>query len=224
MTRTLRITDLERMDYLDALAVQEKILEEKTHQPKEDVLLLVEHPHVFTMGRRDARQHALAVREVPLYPTSRGGDITYHGPGQLVAYPLIDLRSKARRDVHSYLRKLEEVVIDTLLSFGLLAARQPPWTGVWIGNSKKICAIGIAVKRGITYHGVALNVAPDLAYFERIVPCGLNWAQVTSMENELRKSIAIGDVKKSFIGHFCQRFDYEPKVDELGDPAKPARN
>jgi len=213
--RVLRITDLGQMDYLEALAVQEQLLEEKARQPVDDVLLLVEHPHVFTMGRRDTRKHALAVREVPLYPTSRGGDITYHGPGQLVAYPIIDLKSKLRRDVHTYLRKLEGVVINTLASFDLNATRQPPWTGVWV-STRKICAMGIAVKRGITYHGAALNVAPDLAYFQRIVPCGLNWAQVTSMDKELGRSIEMDKVKELFIHHFCRSFAYEPNVNEVG--------
>jgi lipoyl(octanoyl) transferase len=215
MARELRVTDLKRMDYLEALAVQEKILEEKTHGNMVDVLLLVEHPNVFTMGRRDVRQHALAVGEVPIYPTSRGGDITYHGPGQLVVYPVIDLKSRFRRDVHAYLRKLEEVIIDSLSVFGLSAMRRPPWTGVWVGNSK-ICAIGIAVKRGITYHGAALNVAPDLTYFQKIVPCGLEWAQVTSMVEELCKPIEMDDVKAAFIAHFCRRFDYIPHTDAPG--------
>jgi len=205
------------MDYLEALAIQEKLLEKKAPQALDDVLLLVEHPHVFTMGRRDTRKHALEVHEVPLYPTSRGGDITYHGPGQLVAYPIVDLKSKLRRDVHVYLRKLEEVVIDTLASFGLSATRQPPWTGVWV-NTSKICALGIAVKRGITYHGAALNVATDLAYFQRIVPCGLDWARVTSMDKELGRSIDMDEVKQVFIRRFCHSFDYDPSVDEMGEP------
>lgn len=212
MSRVLRIVDLKRMDYLEALAVQEKLLEEKTRQAMDDVLLLVEHPHVFTMGRRDSRKHALAVREVPLYPTRRGGDITYHGPGQLVVYPIIDLKSKLRRAVHVYLRKLEEVVIDTLASFGLSASRQPPWTGVWVGTSK-ICAMGIAVKRGITYHGAALNVATDLAYFQRIVPCGLDWLRVTSMDKELGRPIKTDEVKALFVPHFCRSFEYESAVE-----------
>lgn len=202
------------MEYTEALAVQEKFLEKKTREFHEDVLLLVEHPHVFTMGRRDTARHALALGEVPLVATSRGGDITYHGPGQLVAYPIIDLRSKLRRDVHAYLRKLEGAVIDTLGSFGLDAIRHPPWTGVWIDKSK-ICAIGIAVRSGITYHGMALNVAPDLAYFGRIIPCGLNWAQVTSMEKELGRSVAMNEVKRTFIDQFCRRFDYTSQIDEL---------
>lgn len=211
MNHVLRIIDLKQMDYLEALAIQEKLLEDKIRQPMDDVLLLVEHPHVFTMGRRDTRAHALAIREIPLYPTSRGGDITYHGPGQLVVYPIIDLKSKLRRDVHAYLRKLEEVVIETLASFELEATRQPPWTGVWMRMSK-ICAIGIAIKRGIAYHGAALNVAPDLGYFQRIVPCGLNWAQVTSMERELSRTIEMDAVKEAFVRQFCRSFAYEPSV------------
>ena len=215
MSHELRIIDLEQMNYLEALAVQERLLDERTRQALDDVLILVEHPHVFTMGRRDTSEHALAVREVPLYTTSRGGDITYHGPGQLVVYPIIDLKSKLRRDVHAYLRKLEEVVIDTLACFGLGATRRPPWTGVWV-DTRKICAMGIAVKRGITYHGAALNVAPDLAYFQRIVPCGLDWAQVTSMARELGRSVDLDKVKDTFVSHFCQSFAYEVGVSAMG--------
>jgi len=218
MNRALRINDLGQMDYLEALAVQEGILEEKTHHSPDDVLLLVEHPHVYTMGRRDTRAHALAVREVPLHATSRGGDITYHGPGQLVVYPIIDLKSKLRRDVHTYLRKLEEVTIDTLASFGLAATRRPPWTGVWVGTGK-ICAMGIAVKRGVAYHGAALNVAPDLDYFQRIVPCGLNWAQVTSMDRELGRPIEMDEVKRAFILRFCRSFGYDPHGNVMPEQA-----
>ena len=121
---------------------------------------------------------------VPVHRTSRGGDVTYHGPGQLVVYPIVDLRSRLRKDVHRYLHNLEQTTIQTLAEFDLQAGRKPPFTGIWIGN-RKIAAIGVAVRRGITLHGLALNVNTDLSFFQRIIPCGLAWAEVTSMEREL---------------------------------------
>ncbi len=153
--------------------------------PCADILLFVEHPHVYTLGRGGLESNLLAPQEVPVYRTNRGGDVTYHGPGQLVVYPILDLRSKLRKDVHRYVRNLELSAIRTLNDFGLTGTRRPPFTGIWIGD-KKIAAIGVAVRRCITFHGLALNVNTDLSYFKRIVPCGLAWADVTSMAKELR--------------------------------------
>ncbi len=212
--------DLGRLDYEAALAVQEQVLEAKTRGAADDCLILVEHPHVITTGRREARAHILDPDGVPVLATSRGGDVTYHGPGQLVAYPIVDLKSKLRRAVHRYLDGLEQVIIDVLGSFGLAGARRPPFTGVWTGD-RKICAIGIAVRRGVTYHGAALNVAPDLSYFRRIVPCGLEWAQVTSIERETGRSIEMATVKHLLIQEFCRRFGYDGLVRD-GDATEPA--
>ena len=207
MPDSLHVMDLGRLEYRAALAVQERVLREKTLGAGDDCLILVEHPHVITTGRRDARAHVLDPGGVPVHATSRGGDVTYHGPGQLVAYPIIDLKSRQRRAVHRYLHRLEQVIIDVLESFGLEGARRPPFTGVWTGD-RKICAIGIAVKRGVTYHGAALNVAPDLDYFRRIVPCGLEWAQVTSIEREVGRSVDMETVKSLLAQGFCRRFGY----------------
>jgi lipoate-protein ligase B len=149
----------------------------------------------------------LTPQEVPVYQTSRGGDVTYHGPGQLVVYPIIDLRSKLRKDVHRYLRNLEIAANRTLEDFGLAAERKPPYTGIWIGD-KKIAAIGVAVRRCITFHGLALNVNTDLSYFNRIVPCGLTWANVTSMANELSEKVDGCKVRESFRCHFAEIFGY----------------
>lgn len=201
--------DLGQKDYLEVLALQQRVLGHKIEGTMGDVLLLVEHPHVFTSGRRDVQHHILQQGSVPFYPTRRGGDITYHGPGQLVIYPLIDLHSKLRRDVHVYLHKLEETVIQTLGLFDLAAERRPPWTGVWVEGQRKICSIGIAVKRGITYHGAALNVSPDLTYFERIVPCGLRWAGVTSVEKEIGRTIRMTRIKELITSSFCSQFEYD---------------
>jgi lipoyl(octanoyl) transferase len=195
------------MDYLAALAFQERLVQQKQREPSPDILLFVEHPHVYTLGRGGDESNVLAPQEVPVYRTGRGGDVTYHGPGQMVVYPIIDLRSKLRKDVHRYVRNLELSTIRTLKDFGLLATRRPPFTGIWIGD-KKIAAIGVAVRRCITFHGLALNVNPDLNYFRRIVPCGLAWAEVTSMQKELGKEQSAERVRDSFLCHFADLFGY----------------
>ena len=199
--------NLGRLDYLTALALQEKIVESKQRDISPDILLFVEHPHVYTLGRGGNASNVLAPKEVPVYRTSRGGDVTYHGPGQLVAYPIIDLRSKLRKDVHRYLRNLEMTAIRTLEDFGLAGTRRPPFTGIWI-EDRKIAAIGVAVRRCITYHGLALNVNADLSYFDRIVPCGLAWAEVTSMATELGAERDQREVRDRFLHHFAEEFRY----------------
>jgi lipoate-protein ligase B len=138
--------------------------------------------------------------------------VTYHGPGQLVAYPVIDLRSKLRKDVHRYVRNLEQSAILTLADFAIAAARRPPYTGIWI-DDKKIGAIGVAVRRCITYHGLALNVNTDLSYFQRIVPCGLAWSDVTSMARELGAEQSMERVRESFLHRFTKVFDYSDIIE-----------
>ncbi len=211
MAKSLHVVDLRRLEYQAALAVQHQILERRIRADADDCLILVEHPHVFTTGRRDASAHVLDAGEVPVLATSRGGDVTYHGPGQLVVYPIIDIESKLRRAVHRYLAGLEQAIIDTLASCDLDATRRPPWTGVWI-DTRKICAIGIAVRRGVTYHGAALNVAPDLDYFRRIVPCGLAWAEATSIERETHAAVSMDEVKSLVVRSFCGVFGYDEVV------------
>ena len=199
--------DLGPMDYLPALALQERLVERKLREPGADNLLFVEHRHVYTLGRGGDEANVLAPKEVPVYRTSRGGDVTYHGPGQLVVYPIIDLRSKLRKDVHRYVRNLELAAIRTLKDFGLPATRRPPFTGIWIAD-KKIAAIGVAVRRCITFHGLALNVNTDLNYFKRIVPCGLPWADVTSMARELGTEQSAERIRDRFLSHFVELFGY----------------
>ena len=199
--------DLNSMDYLGALALQEKLVERKQREPSADILLFVEHPHVFTLGRGGNDMNVLSAGDVPVHRTSRGGDVTYHGPGQLVIYPIIDLRSKLRKDVHKYLRHLELAAIKTLKEFSLEASRRPPYTGIWI-DTRKIAAIGVAVRRGITFHGLALNVNTDLSYFNRIVPCGLAWADVTSVARELGTDQNLAEVRERFLFNFAELFGY----------------
>jgi len=199
--------DLGRLDFLAALSWQEQLIELKQRQGVADILLFVEHPHVYTIGRSGDLNNVLAAQDVPLHRASRGGDVTYHGPGQLVVYPIIGLRSKLRKDVHRYVKNLEMTAIETLKNFGLEARRRPPYTGIWIDN-RKIAAMGIAVRKGITYHGLALNVNTDLSYFDRIIPCGLSWADVTSMAKELGKDPSVHNVRESFLCHFAELFGY----------------
>ena len=204
-------------DYLTALAVQEELVARKQHQVGADILLFVEHPHVYTLGRGGKQSNVLAPQDVPVIRTSRGGDVTYHGPGQMVVYPIIDLRSKLRKDVHRYVRNLELSAIRTLKDFDLTGTRRPPYTGIWIGD-KKIAAIGVAVRRCITFHGLALNVNTDLNYFRRIIPCGLAWADVTSMEKELGEAQSAERVRESFLRNFAEVFGYShvEKADDRG--------
>jgi len=199
--------DLGLLEYQAAQALQEQLVDAKQREPSDDVLLFVEHPHVYTLGRGGKDANVLAPGEVPVHRTSRGGDVTYHGPGQLVVYPIVDLRSKLRKDVHRYVRNLELSAIETLKEFGLSAMRRPPYTGIWIDN-RKIAAIGVAVRRAITYHGLALNVNADLSYFQRIIPCGLTWADVTSMQKELGAEQSMDRVKEYFLQNFVKTFAY----------------
>ena len=200
--------DLGVLDYQAALSLQERIVAVKQRERSEDILLFIEHPHVYTLGRGGKESNVLAPQDVPVYRTSRGGDVTYHGPGQVVVYPIIDLRSKLRKDVHRYVRNLELSAIRTLEDFSLTAKRRPPYTGIWI-DDRKIAAIGVAVRRAITFHGLALNVNTDLSYFNRIIPCGLTWADVTSMARELGEEQSAKRVKERFLHHFAELFGYK---------------
>jgi lipoate-protein ligase B len=211
--------DLGRLEYQTALGVQERLVRRKQLAPSPDVLLCVEHPHVYTLGRGGEESNVLAPGDVPVYRIGRGGDVTYHGPGQLVVYPIVDLRSKLRKDVHRYVRNLELAAIRTLEDFGLAATRRPPYTGIWIGH-KKIAAIGVAVRRCITFHGLALNMNTDLDYFKRIIPCGLPWADVTSMARELSVEQNMADVRERFLLNFAEIFGYQDVFEGFEDPTK----
>ena len=168
-----------------------------------DTLILVEHPDVITLGRSAKLTNVLDAGTIPVVPIERGGDVTFHGPGQLVAYPVFLLRAH-ERDVHLYLRKLEEAVLGVLADFRLCGCRLDGKTGVWIsdqGGSRKLASIGVAVRRWVTMHGVALNVNTDLSRFHTINPCGLDASIMTSMQRELGRTIAMSAVKMSLAGH-----------------------
>lgn len=199
------------MDYGSALALQQQLVAGRKQGDIPDQLLLLEHPHVITLGRNGHMEHLLAGEPVlaragiSFFPTDRGGDITYHGPGQLVGYPILDLR-EWKRDVGAYVRGVEQAIIDTLADFGITAGRIPKLTGVWVGE-RKIAAIGVHISRWVTSHGFALNVATDLSYFQYIVPCGLA-KPVTSM-SQLGCEASLETVSQTLAEHFGRVFDCE---------------
>jgi lipoyl(octanoyl) transferase len=198
--------------YGDALALQRALVEDRRAERIDDTLLLVEHPHVLTLGVRGdgGRSHilatddALAARGIDVLETGRGGDITYHGPGQLVGYPIIDLKPD-RCDVHRYVRDLEEVLIRTAAAYGVAAGRVEGLTGAWVGR-EKLAAIGVRISRWITSHGFALNVTTDLDYFNLIVPCGIPDRGVTSLQRLLGRPVARTEVETRMAAHFGDVF------------------
>ena len=204
------VEDLGRMRYRDAFEIQSKLASERKQGLGVDHLLFVEHPHVITFGRDGNRKNLLAPAEtlyragIELYESDRGGDVTYHGPGQIVAYPIMDLR-EWKRDVGAFVRGIEQVLIDTLADFGIESGRIAGLTGVWVGEAK-IAAIGVHLSRWVSTHGWALNVSTDLQYFQYIVPCGLA-KPVTSMA-ALGVHANAGDVKSALIRHFGQVFNF----------------
>jgi lipoyl(octanoyl) transferase len=209
----LQIRQLGKMPYVEALTLQRALVEERRFARTGDLLLLVEHPPVLTLGVRGdgGRSHivaspdVLAARGIEVHETGRGGDITYHGPGQIVGYPIIDLKPD-RCDVHRYVRDLEEVLIATAGDYGIRAGRLDGLTGVWVGGDK-LAAIGVRIARWVTSHGFALNVSTDLDQFNLIVPCGIAGKGVTSLEHLLGRAIERRDVEARLVKQFCRVFD-----------------
>lgn len=209
--RKCHVRELGRVHYGRAFELQQQLVLERKQGSVPDHLLLLEHPHVITMGRNGHEENLLASGEIleragiAFHPTDRGGDITYHGPGQLVGYPILDLRDW-RRDVGAYVRAIEQVLIDTLADYGIAAGRIAGLTGVWV-NERKVAAIGVHLSRWVTSHGFALNVNTDLSYFQYIVPCGLS-KPVTSMA-QLGARTTVQQVAERLAGHFGRIFDCE---------------
>ena len=203
--------DLGRLEYGQAFELQRSLVEKRQRGVIPDQLLIVEHPHVITLGRSGRLDHLLASEDVlrragiAFHHTDRGGDITYHGPGQVVGYPILDLR-EWKRDVTGYVRAIEQVLIDTLAEFDISAGRIPGWTGVWV-EQKKVAAIGVHIGRWVTSHGFALNLTTDLSCFGYIVPCGLT-KPVTSMA-ELGCQARRGEVVESVARNFSRVFERE---------------
>ena len=207
-TRILNIANLGLVDYQAALTLQTAMVTARQADAMPDTLLLLEHPHVFTLGRGADERFLLAQRsdEVPIYRVSRGGEVTYHGPGQLVGYPIFKLEGRDR-DVHRYLRNLEEAMLRALADFDIDATRRKGLTGVWAG-ARKIGSIGVGIKRWTTAHGFALNVCPDLSYFRAIVPCGIAGCEMTSMEALGANEISVDEFAATMRSRFAEVFAY----------------
>jgi lipoyl(octanoyl) transferase len=234
--RKLEVRRLGLVKYDDALELQRQMVEERRADRVPDQLILLQHPPVITLGvkARDDRSHVLAGPEtlaregVELFESGRGGDVTFHGPGQVVGYPILDLRPD-RQDVHRYVRDLEEVTIQMAAAFGVTAVRQPGFTGAWVaidgperGRYEKLAAIGVRIARWITSHGFAFNVATNLDHFNLIVPCGIADANrgVTSLERLLGRSVQIGDVEDAAVAAMSVVFERTP----VESPAKAGRH
>jgi lipoyl(octanoyl) transferase len=216
VTRELHIRRLGLVPYEEALQLQKSLVEERKAGRIPDQLLLLQHPPVITLGvkARSDRSHVLATdselesQGVGFFETGRGGDVTYHGPGQLVGYPILDLKPD-RCDVHQYVRDLEEVLINVAAGFGVSAGRVAGLTGVWVGQ-EKLAAIGVRISRWITSHGFAFNVAPNLDHFQLIVPCGIADRGVTSLERLLGRDIPVGSAEDAAVQAMAGVFDRIP--------------
>lgn len=230
MNKKVAVQELGIKDYKDTWDFQEEIFQEivqqksknrkeQTQVPTHNYFLYVEHPHVYTLGKSGdfsnllISEKELAAKNATFYKVNRGGDITYHGPGQIVGYPILDL-DNFFTDIHKYLRFLEEMVIRTLAEYGLKAERSKGETGVWldVGTpfARKICAMGVRASRWVTMHGFALNVNADLGYFDNMIPCGIKGKAVTSLNVELGKAeVDIAEVKEKLLKHFAELFEAE---------------
>jgi lipoate-protein ligase B len=192
-----RLLDLGTREYGEVWSLQRELVAARQREEIPDTLVLVEHPHVITLGRGTHRENLLALGDLPVFEIERGGDVTYHGPGQLVGYPIFLLR-QPERDLHLYLRNLEEALIRALARFGVAGTRKEGWTGVWNATAeRKLASIGVAVKRWVTLHGFALNVSTDLARFAAINPCGLEAATMGSMASLLTREVPFAEVKSA---------------------------
>jgi lipoate-protein ligase B len=201
-----RLIDLGTREFGEVWALQRELVAARQRDEIEDTLLFVEHPHVITAGRGARRENLIATADLPIFEIERGGDVTYHGPGQLVGYPIFLLR-EGERDLHVYLRNLEETVIRALARFDLIGTRQAGWTGVWSADgARKLASIGVAVKRWVTLHGLAFNVSTDLPRFSAINPCGLDAAVMGSMAAELGRPIEMQAVKQALRETFAEVF------------------
>ena len=226
MNKQIQLYDLGNKDYKATWEYQEELFKgivdlkiqnrkDETSLPTPNYFLFVEHPHVYTLGKSGKPENllldeqSLIEKQATYYKINRGGDITYHGPGQIVGYPILDL-DNFFTDIHLYLRTLEEAVILTLKDYGIEAGRYPGFTGVWIDSdnekARKICAMGVRCSRWVTMHGFAFNVNTDLNYFKNIVPCGIDDKDVTSMQRELGKPVDLQEVKDILKGHISVLF------------------
>lgn len=229
MNKKIQLQDLRNLDYKKTWDYQEELFKSivdikiqnrknETNLPTSNYFLFVEHPHVYTLGKSGdisnllLSEKQLEAKGATFYKINRGGDITYHGPGQIVGYPILDLENFFT-DIHKYLRFLEEVIILTLADYNIIGTRSEGETGVWLGVgtpfARKICAMGVRASRWVTMHGFALNVNADLGYFDNIIPCGIKGKAVTSLHAELGKEINEEEVKEKILNYFKQLFEAE---------------
>jgi lipoyl(octanoyl) transferase len=212
------------VDYAAALELQRERVAQRKAGTFPDTLILLEHPHVYTLGRNAQKENVLvseeflASRGAQVFATDRGGDVTYHGPGQLVGYPILDL-TQHRRDISWYMRSLEDVLIRTAHDYGIDAVRSAGCTGVWVGNDK-LAAMGVHLSRWVTSHGFAMNVNTDMRYFDWIVPCGLQCKGVTSLQKLLVHAVKMEEVAERVVEHFGEVFGLEVEAIEESVKAK----
>jgi len=199
-----KVQDLKRKNYQDTLKIQESLREQVLSNASHEYLILVEHEHVYTLGK-NANSSNILNKACDIIQTDRGGDVTYHGPGQLVAYPIINLK-KRKIGVKSYVKMIEQLISNTLMYYGLETNVSIKETGIWV-KDKKIASIGIHVSRGVTMHGLAININTDLSYFDNIISCGIEGVKMTTIDKELGKKIAMNDIKKQLISNFNKIFN-----------------
>jgi len=213
ISRDLIYVDLDKIDYKLAWDIQTKVFDLRRQKQIDDVFFMLEHPNTYTLGKVADKKNLIGSEKflnennISVYEIDRGGDITYHGPGQIVGYPIINL-SDWKEDTHLYLRNLEEVLIRTCMDYKLTSERNEKYTGVWIDN-RKIAAIGIKVSRWITMHGFAFNVSTNLNLFNGIIPCGISDKEVTSLNKELYSDLSIQEVKNNILNNFKLLFNYD---------------
>src|SRR4051812_41527105 len=202
-----RLLDLGTREYGEVWALQRALVAARQRDEIPDTLILVEHPHVITLGRGTHRENLVAPGGMPVFEIERGGDVTYHGPGQLVGYPIFLLR-QPERDLHLYMRRIEETLIQSVADLGLAGGRKAGWTGLWTDEpqQRKVGSIGVAVKRWVTMHGFALNVATELARFAAINPCGLDATVMTSVSEWLGRPVTLEQMKPAVIRHAAEIF------------------
>ncbi len=227
MAKVCLVYALGLVDYHRGLLLQEKLLNSRKSGAISDVLLLLQHPSVFTMGRSGIVENTIVPKEtlvkesIPVFHTNRGGDITYHGPGQLVGYPILNLREDGLT-VHQYVWDLEEIVIRTLADFRIGGQRISGRRGVWVGR-QKICSLGLRISREVSMHGFALNVNTNLKYFTYIIPCGITGVSITSVSKLLGREVEIGEIQENLLRHFSQVFrltlEYGERLDKWLAPS-----
>ncbi len=211
-SKILNYCNLGFIDYKEAWDLQHDVFAKRVDNNINDTFFMLEHPNTYTLGKVANKENLIGSEEylkskgISVYEIDRGGDITYHGPGQIVGYPIIDLKNW-KQDTHLYLRNLEEIIIQVCNDYGLNAGRKKEYTGVWI-EDRKICAIGVKISRWVTMHGFAFNVNTDLNLFDGIIPCGIKGKEVTSLAKELNKELNIEEVKEKILEKFIIMFNY----------------